>query len=302
MTTSIITRVIVCIAWFALPASVMAEDRPIDRDWGTGVAVALGAKTWTADNYKQKQGLINETATARGKSCSHYAFIGWPSAAGDIQEILATTRKNYETDGWSVAQTQGDISTDTIWTVRRGDREAVILWGGVMGSTIYLSCLTAGSPPSDPIQTLLVGILLAIGLGCLGAGLWLIQRVRSYGLASTTWPTTQGTITASDVVPYRTPGARQFMAKVAYDYAVNGKSYTGDRIRFGADAGAKEKAEADAAMYAVGAAVPVHYAPAQPQTSTLEPGASGVSVVGVVLTGVGAAALAAIAALLLFVG
>ena len=181
MTTSILMRAIVCIAWCALSASAMAEDRRIDRDWGTGVAVAPGARTWTADNYKQKQGLINEMATARGKSCSHYAFIGWPSAAGDIQEILATTRKSYETDGWSVAQTQGEISTDTIWTVRKGDREAVILWGGVMGSTIYLSCLTAGSPASDPIQTLFVGILLAIGLGCLGAGLWLIQRQRASG-------------------------------------------------------------------------------------------------------------------------
>jgi hypothetical protein len=174
-------RAIACIAWCALSASAMAEDRPIDRDWGTGVAVAPGARTWTADNYKQKQGLINEMATARGKSCSHYAFIGWPSAAGDIQEILATTRKSYETDGWSVTQTQGEISTDTIWTVGKDGREAVILWGGVMGSTIYLSCLTAGSPASDPIQTLFVGILLAIGLGCLGAGLWLIQRQRASG-------------------------------------------------------------------------------------------------------------------------
>jgi hypothetical protein len=184
MTTSILMRAIVCIAWCALSASAMAEDRPTDRDWGTGVTVAPGARTWTADNYKQKQGLINEMATARGKSCSHYAFIGWPSAAGDIQEILATTRKSYETDGWSVTQTQGDIPTDTIWTVRRGDREAVILWGGVMGSTIYLSCLTAGSPASDPIHTLLAGILLTIGLGCLGAGLWLIHRARSSGGAS----------------------------------------------------------------------------------------------------------------------
>jgi hypothetical protein len=162
----------------------MAEDRPIDRDWGTGVTVAPGARTWTADNYKQKQGLISETATARGKTCSHFAFIGWPSAAGDIQEILAKTRKSYETDGWSVTQTQGEISTDTIWTVRKDGREAVILWGGVMGSTIYLSCLTAGSPASDPIQMLLAGILLAVGLGCLGAGLWLIRRQRASGRVS----------------------------------------------------------------------------------------------------------------------
>jgi hypothetical protein len=300
MATSILMRAIVFIACCALSASAMAEDRPIDRDWGTGVTVAPGARTWTADNYKQKQGLINETATARGKSCSHYAFIGWPSAAGDIQEILATTRKSYETDGWSVAQSQGDIATDTIWTVGKDDREAVILWGGVMGSTIYLSCLTAGSPASDPYKPLYVGFLLAIGLGCLGAGLWLIQRVRAFGVASTGWPTAQGTIRASSVASYRTPGARQFMAKVAYDYVVSGKTYTGNRIRFGAHADAKENAQADAAKYAAGAVVPVHYAPMQPQTSTLEPGATGLSVSGVVLAGVGAA-LTAIAVLLLFV-
>ena len=163
MAASIITRAIVLVAWCALSGAAIAEDRPIDRDWRTGVTIAPGAKTWTADNYKQKQNLINETATARGKTCSDYAFIGWPPSAGDIQEIMATTRKHYETDGWAVVQTQGDISTDTIWTARKDGREAVIMWGGVMGSTIYLSCLTAGSPPSDPIRTLLVGILLAIG-------------------------------------------------------------------------------------------------------------------------------------------
>ncbi len=197
MTTSTLTRAFAFIAWCALSASAMAEDRPIDRDWRTGVIVAPGAKTWTADNYKQKQGLIDETATARGKTCTHYAFIGWPSAAGDIQEILATTRKNYETDGWSVTQTQGEISTDTIWTVRKDGREAVILWGGVMGSTIYLSCLTAGSPASDPIQTLFVGILLPIGLGCLGAGVWLIRRQRAYGGVSVVGIVLAGVVAAA---------------------------------------------------------------------------------------------------------
>jgi hypothetical protein len=298
MTTSILARVIALIAWCAISAPATAEDRPIDRDWRTGVTVAPGATTWTADNYKQKQGLIDEIANARGKTCSHYAFIGWPPGASDVQEILPTTRKNYETAGWSVVQTQGDVPTDTIWTVKKHGTEAVILWGGVMGSTIYLSCLTAGSPAADPMGTLVVGLLLASGLGCLGAGLWLIQRTRAYGIASTTWPATQGKITSSRVAQYRTQGARQFIAEVKYDYAVGGKSFAGNRIRFGAHAGAKEKADADAAKYAPGTSIPVYYAPAQPQTSTLERGASGVSVAGVVLAGAGAA-LTAIAVVVL---
>jgi hypothetical protein len=284
-----VLRFLALIACCLLALPVAAEDRPIDRDWRTGVNVAPGATTWTADNYKQKQGLIDEIAKARGKTCSHYAFIGWPPGASDIQEILPTTRKNYETDGWSVVQTQGDISTDTIWTVKKDGTEAVILWGGVMGSTIYLSCITGGSPAADPIGILVVGILLATGLACVGAGLWVIQRTRAYGVASTTWPTVQGTVTSSRVAQYRTQGARQFIAEVKYDYAVGGKNFTGNRIRFGAHAGAKQTADEDAAKYPEGAVVPVRYAPAQPQTSALEPGASGISVPGIVLAGTGAA-------------
>ena len=42
-----------------------AKDRAFDHDWRTGVTVAPGAMTWTADNYEQKKALIKDTAAAR---------------------------------------------------------------------------------------------------------------------------------------------------------------------------------------------------------------------------------------------
>jgi hypothetical protein len=158
-------------------APAFAKDHPSDRDWSTGVTVAPGAMTWSSDNYNDKKQLINETAAAQGKACSdNYTFLGWPPGSGGAEVIMQGTRKNYETAGYSVTQKQGHVSTDTIWTVAKEGREAVVLWGAVAGSTIYLSCITSGSPASDPAKPLYVGILLAAGLGTLLAGLWMIWR------------------------------------------------------------------------------------------------------------------------------
>ena len=283
------------VLWLALGLpGAQAKDRPFDRDWRTGVTVAPGAMTWTDDNLPQKEALIRDIAAARGKTCTHYALLGWPPGSGGGSVILPQTRKNYEAAGYTVEEKPGDIPTDTIWTVANGDREAMILWGGVAGSTIYLSCLTAGAPAPSAEKTIYVGALLALGLAGLLGGLWLLRRVRALGAASLAWPSAQGTIKASSVAAYRTQGGKQYIAKVAYDYAVNGAPYSGDRLRFGNRAGALAAAEADAAKYAAGTPVGVRYDPGKPQISTLEGGQGGVSVGGIVLAimGFGAAALA----------
>jgi hypothetical protein len=281
-----------------LPAA-HAKDRPSDSDWRTGVTVAPGASTWTDDNFEQKKGLINHVAKTRDKTCSSYAFLGWPPGSGGGAKILPETRKNYEAAGYTVTEGPGDLPSDTVWTVAKDGREALILWSAFSGSIIYLSCITAGDPAADPSKPLYVGILLALGLGALGAGLWLVQRVRAFAVASVGWPTTPGVIKSSDVAAYRKQGGRQYEAKVTYDYAVGGKQYVGDRVRFGAHAGPKAKADDDVAKYAVGAPVKVYYAPRQPQTATLQPGGGGGSVWGWLLAGTGAA-LTALAAVVLF--
>jgi hypothetical protein len=271
-----------------LPAAE-AEDRAFDHDWRTGVTVAPGAMTWTDDNYEQKKALIKDTAAARGKTCSHYAFLAWPPGSGGTLVLMDQTRKNYETAGYTVNQQPGGIPTESIWTVAKDGREAIILWDAVSGSTIYLSCLTAGEPAPSAEKSLYVGILLALGLGGLIGGLWLIRRERALGAASMSWPSVPGVLKSSSVEAYRTQGGRQYLAKVAYDYTVDGTAYSGDRLRFGNYAGAQAAAEADAAKYEAGMPVEVRYVPGQPQTSTLEAGQSGMSVWGLVLAIIGAA-------------
>lgn len=291
MTAMFLRRALALIALgmaVGLPAAE-AEDRAFDRDWRTGVTVAPGARTWTDDNYEQKKTLINDTAAARGKTCRHYAFLAWPPGSGGTLVLMDQTRKNYETAGYTVNQQPGGIPTESIWTVAKDGREAIILWDAVSGSTIYLSCLTAGEPAPSAEKSLYVGILLALGLGGLIGGLWLIRRERALGAASMSWPSVPGVLKSSSVEAYRTQGGRQYLAKVAYDYTVDGTAYSGDRLRFGNYAGAQAAAEADAAKYEAGMPVEVRYDPGQPQTSTLEAGQSGMSVWGLVLAIIGAA-------------
>ena len=284
----------------ALGLPAHAKDRPFGYDWRTGVTVAAGASTWTNDHYEEKKGLINDIAKARGKTCSHYAFLGWPPGSGGGAVILSETRKNYEADGYTVEEKPGDLPTDAVWTVAKEGREALILWSAFSGSTIYLSCITAGEPAASPEKTLYVGGLLALGLAGLLGGLWLIRRVRALGAASLSWPTVAGVVKSSEVAAYRAKGGKQFMAKVAYDYTVDDTPFTGNTVRFGNHAGALAKAEADVAKYPAGAPVEVYYDPAKPQTSTLESGQSGLSVWGLVLVIMGAA-LTALAVIVYFI-
>ncbi len=154
MTASLCTRTTALAAlMLAMVLAAAAADRPTDRDQATGVTVAPGAQTWTSDNFAEKKQLINDIAVAEGKACSdNYAFLGWPpGSGGGTDVIMLTTRASYEAAGFTVVQKQGHVSTDTIWTVANKDgRQAVILWGAVTGSTIYLACLTGGTPAANP--------------------------------------------------------------------------------------------------------------------------------------------------------
>src|SRR5262245_52370630 len=129
-------------------AGALAADRPFDHDWRTGVSVAPGAQTWTADHFKEKQDLVRNAASARGKTCgSEFAALAWAPGNGGPGPIMAATRKEYEATGYKVEEKPGEIDTERIWLVAnpQDGREAAILWGEFGGSTIYLSCITAGA-------------------------------------------------------------------------------------------------------------------------------------------------------------
>lgn len=264
--------------------SLRAEERAVDKDWRTGAGVAPGAMTWMGDNVANKKQLIDQTAKAQGKACTDkYAFLGWAIGNGGPPVIMDKTREGYEKAGYSVQEKPGSIDTERVWIVRDAAREAVILWGAFGGSTIYLSCITAGAPAANPEKPLWLAVLSGLGVGGLLTGWWLFRRTRRLGQAALSWPVATGVVKSSEIAEYKTKGGRQFMANVAYDYAVDGTNYSGNRLRFGHYAGAMAAAEADAAKYVAGAPVEVRYDPRKPQTSVLEPGVAGISVAGLVL-------------------
>lgn len=107
-------------------------------------------------------------------------------------------------------------------------------------------------------------ILLALGGGL---ALW---GLHEWGLASEAekWPSTQGRIISSEVVPHPSVG-RSDMAAVVYTYEVDGRVYRSRQIsrarRFGTP-------YETVAKYRPGKEVTVWYDPADPASAALEPG------------------------------
>ena len=99
--------------------------------------------------------------------------------------------------------------------------------------------------------------------------IWNAWRTIQTAKASASWPTTEGTVTASDTVK------QMFRAqpRVSYSYTVDGKPYTGRRVSFAAAVPPKETPSV-LARYPVGQSVTVRYAPEKPAESVLEPGSN----------------------------
>lgn len=264
------------------------KDRKYASDWQTGVQLAPGSYTWTNENFEEKKKIVAGAAAAEARTCSHYAFLQWPPDAGTLDALRAETRRSYEAQGYAIEEKPGAGAGEAVWIARHAEREAVILWAMGASAPVYLSCITAGAPAENPDKPIILGVLLALGFGAVGIGLWLMQRVRGQGKASLAWPSAAGMIKTSEVASYRVKGGHQFRAHATYSYAVNGRPYSGDRIRFGNYAGAKSVAEEDVARYQPGTSVQVRYNPSDPSVSVLEPGTKGHSVLGLVLAIMGA--------------
>ena len=127
---------------------------------------------------------------------------------------------------------------------------------------------------SGPITGLVIGGLLLVG------GFFLAYRIgkpiRDRAVASVAWPTAEGRITGSRVERVKNggDGKATYTADITYDYALDGRSFEGDRVWFGDDYSASDASAFRAAVdrYPVGQAVQVHYDPAEPAESVLEPG------------------------------
>jgi hypothetical protein len=103
----------------------------------------------------------------------------------------------------------------------------------------------------------LLGICLGLALALGGA--WEERKA----MASRRWPTVDGTVVQSRLV-----SRRGWRADVSYAYTVAGAQYRNDSTSL--DVFSSERAQV--AQYPTGTRVTVHYDPADPATSILEPG------------------------------
>lgn len=138
------------------------------------------------------------------------------------------------------------------------------------------------SSSSGQWTTGLFGVgFVAVGIGVvLLFGLPTLERAK----ASTGWPKASGQVTSSRIRDKVNNGKRSYWAEVKYDYTVDGTTHTGSTISFGAGTTSmRMTAEKTADRYPVGKEVSVHYDPAAPNVSVLEPGVTFGAYVGIVI-------------------
>ena len=117
---------------------------------------------------------------------------------------------------------------------------------------------------------LVVGGAFAVaGAAVLGYGFLNLSRAAD----SEEWPTTPGEVVESVVATEWSEG-RMYYPAIRYRYAVAGRSYEADCVRFGGPLKAswRSSAEAMVARYRKGTQVRVRYCPGKPTLAVLEPG------------------------------
>ena len=135
----------------------------------------------------------------------------------------------------------------------------------------------------DDISTKLFGGFILV------MGAWMIQLGRKAARTqqrAVDWPTTQATITESEV--RKKPGANaKFRFKIRYQYSVNGKQYTNNKISIGGEVSSgRTRAEKRQRQYPEGSRHLLRYNPDDANEAYLEPAVEGggrIEVVGGVL-------------------
>jgi|AMWB02.1.fsa_nt_gi hypothetical protein len=120
---------------------------------------------------------------------------------------------------------------------------------------------------------------LILGILCIVAGALIILfgllQARKASTAKARWAEAHGQILESHLQSQRSRSSSgisstTYSPEVTYEYEVDGQTYTGNRLGFGSGSFSEKKAKAKIAPYPAGAAVTVHYDPAEPSNAVLE--------------------------------
>ncbi|MBN1808753.1 MAG: DUF3592 domain-containing protein [Planctomycetes bacterium] len=157
---------------------------------------------------------------------------------------------------------------------------------------------SAGGSSGNP-WFLLIFVVVGAGLAVYG------NSVVAKAKASAGWPSAKGRIERSSLDSRRTRSTdsrghgretTSYYADIMYSYTVDGRKYSGGKVRYGASSTSRAAADKLVEKYRAGEDVDVYYDPAKPEESVLEPGAVWQSYL---MLGIGI--LLAIGGLLLFV-
>lgn len=133
---------------------------------------------------------------------------------------------------------------------------------------------TVGHPDADsppPYKLIAVAVILIGGILTVVNGYEILMSLRAVD-----WPSTEGVIVHSETrrVSRRSNTASRTKLIIRYEYAVDGRRYTGDRVAYARafDYAAARRAEV---KYRVDRRVPVYYHPRRPSAAVLERGSPG---------------------------
>lgn len=117
--------------------------------------------------------------------------------------------------------------------------------------------------------TLFFGLFVAVGVGILGYGLYAMHMSNQ----AASWPTAQGTITASNFEIDSDSEGTTYRTKVTYTYNALGRELTGERIAFGYSGSSSKAFHRDVHQaLPVNTSVAVRYDPENPERAALSYG------------------------------
>ena len=127
---------------------------------------------------------------------------------------------------------------------------------------------------SKPANFYLRNAIIFCIAGC-GTGIFVALFVYQVVVAklSVNWPQTNATILSSRVDRGIAKSHSLFFPKIVYEYTIEGKEFTSERINFGDPWGGKEaEAEKVREKYPVGSSVLIHYSQQNPNEAVIMPG------------------------------
>jgi len=119
------------------------------------------------------------------------------------------------------------------------------------------------------VFSILISIFFLAGFGLLGGGLYFLYKAKT----AEGWAETKGSIKSCELIEDSSGDDTTWSVKVAYDYSVDGRSFSGDRVAFGY-AGSSTLAEHEAlhAKLSSASVVRVRYNPLKPEEAVLGTG------------------------------